>query len=66
MERSEGKILLGRLRLRFGINIKMDLQGMCWGQGLVDLPQDRDRWRTFVNVLMVLRVPKHLENFSTN
>jgi hypothetical protein len=66
VEGPEEKILLGRLRLRFGINIKMDLQEICWGQGLVDLSQDRDRWLTFVNVVMVLRVPKNVENFSTN
>ena len=43
MERPEGKIQLGRLRLRLGINIKMDLQEMGWVRGLVDLSQDRDR-----------------------
>ena len=66
VEGPEGKILLGRLRLRFGINIKMDLQGICWGQGLVDLSQDMDKWHMFVNVAMVLRVPKNVGNFSTN
>jgi hypothetical protein len=61
VERPEGKILLGRLRLILGINIKIDLQEMRWGHGLVDLSQDRDRWRTFVNYVMMLRVPKMWE-----
>ena len=38
--------------------MKMDLQevgfgGMDW----IDLAQNRDRWRTLVNVVMNLRVP---------
>ena len=37
VERSEEKILLGRLRFRLGINIKTDLQEMGWEHGLVEL-----------------------------
>jgi len=51
----EGKKTLGRPRLRWEDNIKMDLKevgsdGMDW----LDLAQDRDSWRTLVNVVMNL------------
>ena len=54
----EGKRPLGRPRLRWKDNIKMDLQevgsgGMDW----MGLAQDRDRWRALVNAVMNLRVP---------
>ena len=55
----EEKSLLGRPRHRWDDNIKMDLQEV--GGGCVDwmeLAQDRDRWRTLVNTVMNLRVPK--------
>ena len=53
-----GKKPLGRPRLRWEDNIKMDLQevgngGMDW----IDLSQNRDRWRKFVNAVMNIRVP---------
>jgi hypothetical protein len=52
----EGKRSLGRPRLRWEDNIKMDFQevgceDMDW------LAQDRDRWRTLVNLVMNLRIP---------
>ena len=55
----EGKTPLGRHRLRWGDNIKMDLQevgGACgdW----MELVQDRDRWRALVSTVMNIRVPK--------
>jgi hypothetical protein len=53
----EGKRPLGRPRRRWVDNIKMDvreigLDGMDWLQ----LAQDRDQWRGFVNTVMNLRV----------
>ena len=49
----EGKRPLGRLRRRWEDNIQMDLQELGWGgMDLIDLTQDRDRWR-----VMNLRVP---------
>jgi len=54
----EGRKPLGRPRLRWEDNIRMDLQEV--GFGCVDwmeLAQDRDRWRALVSVVMNLRVP---------
>ena len=49
MGKPEGKRPMGRPRLRWEDNIKMDL---------LELAQDRDRWRTLVGTVMNLRVPK--------
>jgi len=54
----EGKRALGRPRLRWDDNIKMDLQEVgCGGMEWVELAQDRDRWGGLVNAVMNLRVP---------
>jgi hypothetical protein len=54
----EGKRLLGRLRCRWGDNIKVDLQEVeCKGMDLIDFGQGRDMWRALVNVAVNLRVP---------
>jgi len=54
----EGKRPLGRTRLRWEDNIKMNLQDVgCGGMYWIDLAQDRDRCRALVNVVMILRVP---------
>jgi len=54
----EAKRPLGKSRRRWEDNIKMDLQDVgCDGMDWIELAQDRDRWRSLVNGLMILRVP---------
>jgi hypothetical protein len=54
----QGKRPLGRLRLRWEDNIKMDLQEMvCVGMDWIYLTEDRGRWRALVNEVMNLLVP---------
>jgi hypothetical protein len=54
----EGKRPLGRPRLRWEDNIRMDLREIGWGgMDWIDLAQDRDQWRALVNTVMNLRVP---------
>jgi hypothetical protein len=54
----EGKRPLGRPRLGWEDNIKMDLQEVrCGGMDWIALAQDGDRWRAVVNAIMNLRVP---------
>jgi hypothetical protein len=60
----EGKRPLGRPKCRWEDNIKMDLQEVgCRDMDLIELAQDRYRWRTLVNVVMNLRVPKKCGEF---
>jgi len=53
----EGKSPLGRPRRRWEDNIKMDLLEVGGGGDLMELAQDRYRWRALVNTVMNLRVP---------
>ena len=54
----EGKRPLGRPRLKWEDNIKMELQEVgCGGMDWIELDQVRDRWRALVNAVMNLRVP---------
>jgi hypothetical protein len=43
---------------RWGNNIKIDFKKIEWvGSYLIDLAQDRDKWRALVNTVMNLRLP---------
>ena len=56
--RPEGRWPLGRPRRRWDDNIKMDMQGMGWGDmDWIGLVQGRDRWRCFVYAVTNLWVP---------
>ena len=57
VEKPEKRRPLGRPRRRWEDNIKMDLREWDGGTAWVDMAQDRDRWRAFVNTVMNLRVP---------
>ena len=49
---------LGRPRLIWDDNIKIDLQEMGWGNiDWIALVPNRDRWRALVNTVMNLQVP---------
>ena len=53
----EGKRPLGRPRRRWEDSIKMGIQEVEYGvMGWIELAQDRDRWRAFVNAVMNFRV----------
>jgi hypothetical protein len=56
--KSEGRRPPGRPRRRWEDNIKMDLRKIGWGGiAWIDLVQDSDQWRAFVNTEMNLQVP---------
>jgi hypothetical protein len=49
---------LGRPRCRWVDNIKIDLREIGWDDmDWIDLAQDMEQWRAFVNTVMNLRVP---------
>ena len=55
---TEGRRQLGRPRLRWEDNNKMDfLEVGCGGMYWIDLAQDRDRWWALVKTVINLRVP---------
>jgi hypothetical protein len=61
-KRNAYRILVGKpegKRRRWVDNIKMDLREIEWdGVDWIDMAQDRDQWRVFVNTeLLNLRVP---------
>ena len=51
----EGKRPLGRPRLRWEDNVKVDLQEVGGRRG--ELAQDRDRWRALVGTVRDFRIP---------
>jgi hypothetical protein len=54
----EGKRPLGRPRLRWVDNFRMDFEEVGWGDvDWIGLAQDRNRWRAVVNSVLNLRVP---------
>jgi hypothetical protein len=58
VRKPERKRPLGRPRLRWEDNIMVDLQEEgCGGMDWIELAQDKDRWRTLVNMVMNLRFP---------
>jgi hypothetical protein len=53
----EGRRQLGRPRLRWVDNIKMDLVEVGWGDvDWIGVAEDRERWRALVNSVLNLRV----------
>jgi hypothetical protein len=66
MEQLEGKRLLGRPRLRWENNIKMDLQALeCGNMDWIALAQVRDRLRALATEVMTFGFHK-LRNFLTS
>jgi hypothetical protein len=50
--------LFAKFLCRWVDNIRMDLGEIGWdGMDWIELAQDRDQWRAFVNTVMNLRVP---------
>jgi hypothetical protein len=56
--RHEGKRPLGGPRRRWEYNIKLDLREIrIYGSNWIQVAQDGDQWRAFVNTVMNLRFP---------
>jgi hypothetical protein len=54
----EGKRPLGRPKLRWKNNVKIDIPEVgCGGMDWIDLTQDRNRRRALVNAVMNVQVP---------
>jgi hypothetical protein len=57
-EKTEEKVPHGKPSHRYEHGTEMDLQETGWGDADgIDLAQDRDKWRVFVNTAMNLRIP---------
>jgi hypothetical protein len=57
VEMHEGRRPLGRPRLRWEDNIKVDLEEVGSGMDWIDRAEDRDKWWALVNAVMNIRVP---------
>jgi len=58
MGKPEGTRPLGKPRSRWEDNIKKDIQEVgCKDMDLIELAQNKDRWRALVNAVMNLWVP---------
>ena len=67
VRKPEGKRPLGRPWRRWDDNIKLDLQEVGGGCGdWMELAQDRERWRAFVNAVMNIRIPYNAGNVLTS
>jgi len=67
MGKPEGKRPLGRPRLRWEDNIKMDLQEVeCVDMDWIEQAQDRDGWRELMNAVINIWVPQNAGNFLTS
>jgi hypothetical protein len=63
----EGKRPLGRPRRRGDAYIKTDLQEVrCEGVDVIELAQDRGRWRALLFAVMKLGAPYNAGNFLTS
>jgi hypothetical protein len=63
----EGKRPHGRRRCRWVDSIKIDLREIGWdGMDWIDLAQDGDQWKAFVNTVLNLRVPSNAGNFVSS
>jgi len=66
VRKPEEKRPLGRPRRRWEDYIKMDLHEVgCGGMDGIELAQDRDRCRAFLNAVMILRFPLNAGNSLT-
>jgi hypothetical protein len=64
MGKPEGKILLGRPKLRLVDNIRMNVREIGWeGMNWIGLAQGRNNRRDFLNVIMNFQFPKNAGKF---